>query len=204
MKHSLLGTSWANVCVCVCLYCVCNIKPMLLISGRKCQASIEFSGRSSYYEALKRGEKCLRLLVMPPHSSCSHRWSASYYQQEVSWHLPIFSATIMLHNLSFSFLFLSLSSFQKYPFILHYLTTCSLAKTFWSQVSRSQVYFLFYFFQFGLTKKLANHTALKHRRDSPGPCFLPPPHSPPPFFHFSTFWKANKVNWIIFSALSLL
>lgn len=103
---------------------------MLLISGRKCQASVEFSGRSSYYEALKRGEKCLRLLVMPPHSSCSHRWSASYYQQEVSWHLPIFSATIMLHNLSFSFLFLSLSSFQKYPFILHYLTTCSLAKTF--------------------------------------------------------------------------
>lgn len=131
---------------------------MLLINGRKCQASVEFSGRSSYYEALKQVEKCLRLLVMPPHSSCSHRWRASYYQQEVSWHLPIFSATIMLHNLSFSFLFLSLSSFQKYPFILHYLTTCSLAKTFWSQVSRSLVYFLFYFFQFGLTKKVANHS----------------------------------------------
>lgn len=91
---------------------------MLLINGRKCQASVEFSGRSSYYEALKQVEKCLRLLVMPPHSSCSHRWRASYYQQEVSWHLPIFSATIMLHNL---FLFpLSLAFFL--PKVSFYLT----------------------------------------------------------------------------------
>lgn len=106
-----------NVCVCVC---ICNIKPMLLISGRKCQASVEFSGRSSYYEALKRVEKCLRLLVMPPHSSCSHRWRASYYQQEVSWHLPIFSATIMLHNLSLFLFPLSLAFFL--PKVFFYLT----------------------------------------------------------------------------------
>lgn len=55
--------------------------------GRKCQAGVKFSGRSTYDGGPKRVEKCLRPPVLPVNPSYSHRWRATYYQQEASWHL---------------------------------------------------------------------------------------------------------------------
>lgn len=116
--------------------------------GRKWQAGVNFSGRSLYDGAPKREGKCLQPLVLPQHPSCSHRWRATYYQQEASWHLPeIFSPPPQYHSITslssfaspyFPFfassLSISASSFLKYPLIPYFSYAVSQKRTFlkWS------------------------------------------------------------------------
>lgn len=100
---------------CACAYvCVrhtvqrqhCLSLPCCMHPGRKCQTGVKLSGWSScrMMEPWSDLEKCLRPLVVPQHSSCSHRWRATYNQQEAFWLLPYISL-----SLSPPFFFLSSS-----------------------------------------------------------------------------------------------
>lgn len=130
--------------------CVRHIKPALLITAMLHASRKEMSSwceifryRSSYDGALKRVEKCLQSLVMAQHPSCSHRWRATYYQQEASWHLPhIFSPSVLLNNISLLHLISTSSSssplFPSFP---------SLTEEVFFEVSSLQVvHFLSHFF----------------------------------------------------------
>lgn len=88
---------------------------------------------------LKQVGKCLQSLVMPQQSSSSHRWRATYYQQEASWHLPhIFSPPVLLNNLLLSFhlyFFLSQVSSHAVSQIRPFLeVSCSQACAFFIQI----------------------------------------------------------------------